>query len=127
MDFKLALKVSSDRLILTISSARLTFGTPITPFSSAKGESGEKAGTKGVSLGIICVTTPAASPLPTVCAEDVVVTALYGAWPPSSREPTVCRLAILAALAFSLYVLDVRPLNAMDMALVILLGYHEKG
>ncbi len=50
-----------------ISSAKLTLGRPIKPFSSAKGESASNAGVKGSVSGIMVVWAPPGALLAVDC------------------------------------------------------------
>lgn len=99
-----------------ISSARLILGKPMTPFSSAKGESGSKEGVNGLPRGTTSLRTPPVS-ADAVCA---VVCGVYGLGS-SFNDPAVCRLAILDALAFSRFVAACNPDNPIPITPFIVL------
>lgn len=55
---------------------------------------------------------------------DSAVIGVYGAFSASVNEPTTDALAMLDALAFKRKDAELRPDNAIPMALIIILGYH---
>lgn len=117
----LALYWSLARMRLTDSSARSTFGTPMMPFSSAKGESGSKSGVKGCWRATISLFTPPLSDV--VCC---VVMGVKGRGPSPSKAPAVCRFAMLEALAFNLLLAAFNPDSAMLIDFIMVLLYHGK-